>query len=60
MRLGVSWGRFGGVVKRLGSFLDRPVGVLWASWGVLGHLVLDFHAKRWLDLGMPFQITIST
>ena len=43
---------------RLGSFLGRLVDVLWASWGVLGHLVLDFHAKRWLDLGMPVKIAI--
>ena len=53
MRLGLPWGRLGGVVGRLGGFLDRLVAVSWASWGVLGHFVLDFHAKTWLDLGMP-------
>ena len=54
--LGASWVAFGaslGHRGRLGGFLDRLVGVSWASWGVLGRPVLNFHAKTWLDLGMP-------
>ena len=55
--LGPSWKRFGCVQGASSGVLGVSLPVLWASCERLGtswrHLVLDLHANRWLNLGMP-------
>ena len=62
--LGPFWKRAGGVLGASGVRLrvswEPPWPVLWASCERLGaswrHIVLDVHAKRSLNLGMPSQM----
>ena len=57
-RLGPSWERLGGVLGAswcvLGASWRRLGGGLGASWVSWRALVLDFHAKRCLHVGLPF------
>ena len=68
-RLGRILGRLGGVQKAFwgvlgvscmrlgGAFLTRLVAILGTSWG---HLVLDFHSRWWLNIGMPSLMLFLT